>query len=123
MSHNFISINHVSFIISNLEASKQFYCDAMGLHIDETRPTMSFDGLWLIINQDQQIHLLLLDNPDSSKRPEHGGRDRHAAFRVRNISEIIKRLEEHKITYTMSKSGREALFCRDPDGNTLEIIA
>ncbi|MGR9099900.1 MAG: VOC family protein, partial [Gammaproteobacteria bacterium] len=24
--------------------------------------------------------------------------------------------------YTLSKSGRQALFCRDPDGNALEIL-
>jgi glyoxylase I family protein len=123
MRNNFISIHHVSFIISDLKAAKDFYCKALGLQIDIARPELSFEGLWLIINQDQQIHLLLLNNPDSVTRPEHGGRDRHAAFKVRNFSEAKARLDEHKIPYTVSKSGRQALFCRDPDGNTLELIA
>ncbi len=123
MRNNFSSIHHVSFIISDLKAAKDFYCKALGLQIDIARPELSFEGLWLIINQDQQIHLLLLNNPDSVTRPEHGGRDRHAAFKVRNFPVIKARLDEHKIPYTVSKSGRQALFCRDPDGNTLELIA
>ena len=32
-------------------------------------------------------------------------------------------LEKEGIDYTMSRSGRQALFCRDPDGNALEFIA
>ena len=123
MINNFISIHHVSFIISDINAAKIFYCEVLGLQIDASRPDMSYEGIWLIINQHQQIHLLLVDNPDTLKRPEHGGRDRHAAFKVRDFAEIKMRLDNHKIPYNVSKSGREALFCRDPDGNTLELIA
>ena len=83
---------------------------------------MNFDGLWLNVNQHQQIHLLLVDNPDPLQRPEHGGRDRHAAFKVIDLDVVIKHLELNKITYTYSKSGRKALFFRDPDGNTLELM-
>ena len=123
MSNNFIGIHHVSFIISDLSDAQHFYCDVLGLDIDNSRPNMSFDGFWVMVNQYQQIHFLVLDNPDPIKRPEHGGRDRHAAFNVRDLSDIKSRLDKSKITYTVSKSGRDALFCRDPDGNTLEIIA
>jgi len=31
-------------------------------------------------------------------------------------------LKKAGIVYTMSISGRRALFCRDPDGNAIEII-
>ena len=123
MNNNFTSIHHVSFIISDLNAAKHFYCKVLGIQIDESRPQMSYDGLWLIINHNQQIHLLLLDNPDPVIRPEYGGRDRHAAFNVSDLSLIKASLDEYDIPYTVSKSGREALFCRDPDGNTLELIA
>lgn len=64
-----------------------------------------------------------LDNPDkNSKRPEHGGRDHHVAFAVSSIEKISKSLEKLKIPFTKSRSGRKALFCRDPDGNALEFI-
>jgi len=122
MENNFIAIHHVSMIISSLEQAKAFYHGILGLEIDELRPDLSFEGLWLNINSQQQIHLLLLDNPDPLERPEHGGRDRHVAFRVKHLPLIQIRLDKHDIPYTISQSERLALFCRDFDGNTLEII-
>jgi len=122
MSANIFAIHHTSFIIADVEVSKHFYCDILGLELDENRPQLSFDGLWLNINASQQIHLLCVDNPDSLDRPEHGGRDRHTAFRVKDFSLLRLRLDQHNIPYTMSASGRSALFFRDPDGNTLEMI-
>jgi glyoxylase I family protein len=122
MDNNFIAIHHTSFIISDIERAKHFYHDLLGLPISKARPDFSFDGLWLVINDHQQIHLMQLDNPDPLERPSHGGRDRHTAFKVRDLSLIQMHLDENKIAYTISQSGRQALFCRDPDGNTLEIM-
>ncbi|GAA0399496.1 VOC family protein [Cocleimonas flava] len=119
---NFLAIDHISFVISNLEKSRRFYETVLGLRVDNSRPDLSFDGFWLTINHLQQIHLLLVKNHDPLERPEHGGRDRHAAFRVRDLSTIQQRLNDHGIVFTMSQSGRKALFVRDPDGNTLEIL-
>jgi glyoxylase I family protein len=31
-------------------------------------------------------------------------------------------MEAGSVAFTRSKSGRAALFCRDPDGNALEFI-
>jgi len=122
MNTNFIAIHHTSYIVADINKSKHFYHTILGLEIDTSRPDLSFDGLWLNINESQQIHLLLVDNPDPLERPKHGGRDRHTAFRVKQLSIIQTNLDKHGIAYTLSKSGRQALFCRDPDGNTLEIM-
>ena len=71
-----------------------------------------------------QIHLMLLPNPEAGlQRPAHGGRDRHVALAVDDIAKLVERLELAGIAYTLSSSGRRALFCRDPDGNALEFIA
>ena len=121
-NNNFKAIHHLSMLVADLAKSLHFYCDVLGLEQDLNRPDFSFDGAWLTINAEQQIHLLQLDNPDSKLRPEHGGRDRHAAFKVNRIDLIQSSLEEHHIPFTRSQSGRAALFCRDPDGNTLEIM-
>lgn len=122
MNDNFIAIHHASYIVADIERAKFFYHNIIGLEIDDSRPNFSFDGLWLNINDSQQIHLLCIENPDSTERPEHGGRDRHTAYRVKDLSLIQMHLDQHKIAYTISQSGRQALFCRDPDGNTLEIM-
>lgn len=119
---SFLAIHHVSFIVADTDRALKFYQDIMQLPVADDRPDLSFAGAWLNINPEQQIHLLELSNPDPLDRPEHGGRDRHAAFRVTDMKSIRLRLEHHNIPYTMSKSGRNALFCRDFDGNTLELI-
>lgn len=122
VSNNFIAIHHVSVVVADIDKSLVFYCRILGLLQDESRPDFSFSGVWLHINADQQIHLIQVENPDSTERPEHGGRDRHAAFKVKDIALIQSALERNHISYTKSQSGRPALFCRDPDGNTLEIM-
>ena len=116
-------IHHVSFIVKNLATSLSFYCDLLKIEKKSNRPEMAFAGAWLKINEVQEIHLLELDNPaPPPNRPEHGGRDRHAAFNIAKIAPLQTLLDENNIPYTMSHSGRPALFTRDPDGNALEFI-
>jgi glyoxylase I family protein len=52
----------------------------------------------------------------------HGGRDRHLAALVSDLDAVAARLDGAGIGYTLSRSGRRALFVRDPDANTLELI-
>lgn len=119
---NLSKILHASVIVSDLEKSLQFYCDLLGLHIDPIRPDLGYPGAWLII-ADQQIHLLQLPNPDPIQdRPIHGGHDRHVAIAVDDIQALKAALLQKGIAFTESKSGRKALFTRDPDGNALEFI-
>jgi len=116
------AILHSSVIISDTQQSLSFYHEILGFPIDENRPDLGFPGAWLKVGE-QQIHLLELPNPDPiTNRPEHGGRDRHVAIGVDDISSLCTTLNNHQIVFTKSSSGRKALFCRDPDGNTLEFI-
>lgn len=117
-----LSIHHVSMIVSNTQQSVAFYENLLDLQVNDKRPDLGFPGAWFDIGG-QQIHLLEVANPDPvENRPQHGGHDRHFAMTVDNIEEIERRLEEQGANYTKSRSGRAALFCRDPDGNGLEII-
>ena len=45
---------------------------------------------------------------------QHGGRDRHMAVGVKSVPALCARLEEFGIPFTQSKSGRAAVFFRDP---------
>ncbi|QWF71324.1 VOC family protein [Methylomonas paludis] len=119
-SHNF-TLHHASLIVADTEKSLKFYRDVLGMQPIE-RPNLGFPGAWLAIGQ-QQIHLLELNNPDPiSGRPVHGGRDRHVAMHVNSIAALREDLDKARLTYTLSISGRKALFCRDLDGNALEFI-
>ena len=118
-----LKLHHASLIVQNLKVSLAFYQDVLGLETDDSRPDLGYPGAWLVLPGNQQIHLMELDNPDKNcQRPEHGGRDHHIAFSVSSIEMISTSLEKLNMRYTKSKSGRKALFCRDPDNNALEFI-
>jgi glyoxylase I family protein len=117
-----LALHHVSLLVANTGRALDFYCGVLGLTVDESRPDLGYPGAWLVVGS-QQIHLLELPNPDPvAGRPAHGGRDRHTAMLVSDLQQIMQRLESSNIDYTLSKSGRRALFCRDVDGNALELI-
>ena len=121
---NFLKIDHHSVISSDIEKSKFFYHTILGLEIDANRPKLKYDGLWFKVTEDgQAIHCLCLPNYDPVEgRPEHGGLDRHVALKIINLTPLIEQLERYNIFYSKSKSGRSAIFLRDPDGNAVEII-
>lgn len=117
-----LGMHHCSLIVSSTQQALAFYQGVFGIEVDASRPDLGYPGAWLNIGS-QQIHLLELPNPDPvSGRPEHGGRDRHTALQVDDIDALVENLKAHSIAFTISKSGRKALFCRDPDGNAIEAI-
>ncbi len=121
MSKFNFTMHHASLVVADTAVSLRFYSGILDMQ-QVARPDLGFPGAWLQLGA-QQIHLLELDNPDpTTGRPEHGGRDRHIALSVPDLEPVRDVLDKNAITYTLSKSGRKALFCRDPDGNALEIL-
>jgi catechol 2,3-dioxygenase-like lactoylglutathione lyase family enzyme len=117
------AIHHATFLTSDLARSRAFYEAVLGLTLAQNRPQMSFDGVWYDLAAHQQIHLMLLPDPEAGlRRPAHGGRDRHVALAITDLAALKARLESAGISFTTSQSGRRALFCRDPDQNALEFI-
>lgn len=116
------AVHHVSLLVSNTERALSFYRDLLGLKVIQ-RPALGFPGAWLAIGE-QQLHLLELTNPDAeNERPDHVGRDRHLALAVEGLDDLAQQLTEAGVALSKSKSGRNAIFCRDPDGNGVELIA
>jgi len=116
------AIHHVSLIVNDTSRALRFYCGVLGLP-QVGRPDLGFPGAWLQVGEVQQIHLLEVENPYAQVQlPEHGGRDRHTAFSITELAALAERLSADGIAYRMSSSVRRALFCCDPDGNTLEFI-
>ncbi|MHB0918570.1 MAG: VOC family protein [Thiobacillus sp.] len=115
---------HAGLLVSDLARAKAFYESVLGLAPYPNRPNLPYPGEWYDLGGGgQQLHLMQMDNPDAdSIRPEHGGRDRHIALAVRDMAALKRRLDAAGVKYTASKSGRAALFCRDPDANTLEFV-
>lgn len=121
-----IKINHLmhmGLIVTDLEKSRAFYEGLLGFTPNPNRPDFGFEGVWYDIGANQ-VHLMVVPNPyQGLQRPEHGGRDVHIAFSVDDVEPVRAALEAAGVPYSMSKSGRAALFCRDPDGNAFEFSA
>lgn len=116
------AIAHVSVLVKDTAQALRFYCDVLGLKVNPGRPDLGYPGAWLDVGA-LQIHLLELpDTRGPSEPTADGGRDYHIALYVSRLDALKRALEQAGATYTLSKSGRRALFCRDPDGNGLEFI-
>ena len=117
-----LSINHVSLLVSDTARSLDFYHGLLGIPLDASRPDLGFPGAFLRLG-DVQIHLLELAAPGTQdSRPAHAGRDRHLALDIADLDAAQAALAAAGIDYTRSRSGRRALFCRDPDGNGIELV-
>lgn len=115
--------DHASVLVKDTGRALEFYVGVLGLEQNPDRPELSYPGAWLDLGEGGQIHLIELPNPDPVQgRPTHGGRDRHTALTVSSLDAVIAELDVAELSYTLSSSGRRALFCRDYDGNTLELI-
>lgn len=112
---------HIGLIVADLEKSAAFYEQVLGL-VRAPRPDLGFNGIFYGLGGGQQIHLMRLDDPYRDiERPTHGGRDNHVALAVDDLEAVRARLDAACIPYTKSRSGRAAIFCRDPDGHAIEL--
>ncbi|WP_044414072.1 VOC family protein [Thiomicrospira microaerophila] len=115
-------LDHVSVIVADAEKARAFYQSVLGLE-DITRPDLGFPGFWLALGGGQTLHLMQLPNPyQNITQPDHGGRDRHLALRVKFLDQAMQKLDQAGINYTCSQSGRQALFFKDLDNNVVELI-
>lgn len=119
-------VHHVAVIVDDLAASMEFYRDFLGLPVNPDRPNdkLPYDGAWLMMGP-EMVHLMELPNPDPTDaefRPAHGGKDRHFCIGVKDLAPLTEALEARGVPFTASRSGRPAIFFRDPDCNTLEVV-
>ena len=112
---------HASILAMDVAKARAFYEGVLGLTPSQQRPDLGFPGVWYELGA-QQIHVLALAAAPQPIAHEHGGRDQHIALAIDDIDALKAKLDAQGITYTLSRSGRRALFCRDPDGNALEFV-
>ena len=51
------SLNHYTIRVRDLEATKDFYCDIVGLTVGD-RPPLNFPGYWLYCGGVPTVHLI-----------------------------------------------------------------
>lgn len=124
------SLDHVTIVVADLEASRSFYVDALGMQ-EVPRPDFSFAGLWFQAGA-TQIHLIHEhegSGPAGNLVPsEHrGSRTHHFAFVVDDARACVERLQELDVPIVAGPKerpdGAVQVFVCDPDGHVVELTS
>lgn len=112
-----LGVHHVALCVTELEAARRFYAEALGLGERTDRPDFGFPGAWFDAGA-QQVHLVEVD-----EMPEGAGRQ-HFALQVEDLDAAVKSVEAAGVrVYRSSKvanAGQQA-FLQDPSGNGIEL--
>ncbi len=112
-------MNHFTVMSSDLEKSKAFYINILGL-TEGYRPPFEFPGAWLYSGDQALLHIMA-GRPMPSNA---AGVIDHMAFTASNLQLVINQLKRHDIQYKLQRlPGLEIwqLFCHDPDGAKVEL--
>jgi catechol 2,3-dioxygenase-like lactoylglutathione lyase family enzyme len=123
-------IDHVTLVVEDLERSRQFYVDLLGMR-EVNRPAFRFPGLWFEAGG-TQIHLIGEhgeSGPAKVSLPEtcQLSRTRHFAFEVDDAEAVVLHLHELGVPIAAGPKqrpdGPTQLYITDPDGNLVELFS
>jgi catechol 2,3-dioxygenase-like lactoylglutathione lyase family enzyme len=112
-------MNHFTVLTSDLDASRAFYIDLLGL-TEGFRPDLGFPGAWLYVGDHAVLHIVAGRGVPAQPR----GVIDHMAFSARDLRAIAARLTERGIKYDLRRlptTGAWQLFCLDPSGARVEL--
>jgi catechol 2,3-dioxygenase-like lactoylglutathione lyase family enzyme/uncharacterized protein YunC (DUF1805 family) len=124
------SIDHVTLVVKDLEASRRFYVDVLGMR-EVPRPAFSFAGSWFQAGA-TQIHLILEfagSGPAGNLlAPERrGSRTQHVAFLVDDAAAAVRTLKAMSVPILSDVKPRPdgylQVFVSDPDGHVIELCS
>ncbi len=109
--------NHIGIVVRDLERCRWFYGEVLGLKTIP-RPPFNFPGHWYQVGPACQLHLMVYEEAISASM-------RHVAFEVADFDAAVRELGARNIAIVDGPGrhfdGSDYLFCKDPDGNLVEI--
>ena len=121
-------IDHVTLIVKDVEASRQFYVNVLGMQ-DVPRPAFDFGGAWFQAGA-TLIHLIE-EHPASGPAGypvevlKKSSRNHHFAFEVEDANaaaDSLKALGYELIDEPKHRpDGAVQMFVADPDGHVVEL--
>lgn len=122
-----LGLNHYTIRAKDLEKTRAFYVDVLGLPEGE-RPPLGFPGYWLYVGDVPTVHLMgdrgARDAKYGPREPGQTGLLDHIAFSCTGLAEMKARLAEHGIDYeerVIPRDRQTQLFFHDPDGVAVEL--
>jgi glyoxylase I family protein len=109
-----VGIHHVSIMTPDVEATRAFYVDVLGLSERDDRPDFGIGGHWLDAGG-QQVHLV------EGATPSRAGQ--HFALRVDDLESVVAELRDKGYEVKdpfHSGVGRQTVV-EDPVGNVVEL--
>ena len=115
---------HTMVRVKNIEESKEFYCDLLGLR--EIKRKESEEGKFTLVflaapNQ-EDIALELTYNWNTNEIYSEGRNFGHLAFEVSDIYEICIRLQKAGVTINRPPRDGRMAFVRSPDNISIELL-
>jgi len=119
------NLNHVLVLADDLEATRDFYAEVLGLEVGE-RPPFAFPGYWLYLGNRAVIHLASKDRGGTGEGASADGTGAidHIAFEATGLADMTARLEARGIPARQREVpglGLRQLFVQDPNGVTIEL--
>ena len=119
-------LHHVLVLTDDLEATRSFYCDVLGLEAAE-RPPLPFPGFWLTLGGGACMHVAERSAYEAwaaalGLAPAAGPVD-HVALRRRGYEELDARLEAAGVEAVRNEVPGEfrQLYATDPNGLRIEL--
>jgi catechol 2,3-dioxygenase-like lactoylglutathione lyase family enzyme len=119
-------LQHYTIEPADLERTKDFYCDVLGLENGE-RPPLDFPGYWLYSGGTATVHLMGTRKPREGivrapKKYENTGRLDHIAFAARMPRVCASASRPERCSGgIVPRTGDTQFFLYDPDGVGVEL--
>jgi catechol 2,3-dioxygenase len=118
-------IGHVVIKVRNLERSRKFYTEVLGMDVMMEVPAIG--GLFLANNRRDHHEIALFEvGPEAAGLQAKQIGLAHIAFRLRSEAELQAAYKEFKdkdvpISFTVDHGVTKSVYFRDPDGHELEV--
>jgi len=113
------SMNHFTVLSSDLDATRKFYGELMGL-VEGKRPAFRFPGIWFYSGDTPILHVIA--GRELPKDP--AGVLDHMAFTAADLPATAAKLKKLGIEYDLRRqptTDQWQLFCKDPNGAIVEL--
>ena len=135
---NFTSIDHITLIVADIERTRHFYCDLLGMK-RVPRPDFDFEGLWLNPTEPEPgepVRALVHITLESDLAGQAGWGDRgvkkssrshHFAFEVGDAKSLCEHLRGQGVKIAVEPrlrpDGPTQFYITDPDGHVIEFFS